>query len=144
MGGISMRLTLVFSLLTACSPPGGLVSKDAITSSCAVATGIYLNEATLRSKDGDCPRMKDHTRDKLQFEEGEFISPGAALIPCATQQNECTLTIACQVLDLEMRFTGEMTEDASRLVGVATFSGTGACRSAIYDMDAAWRPDLSP
>ena len=81
---------------------------------------------------------------RFAFEEGEFISPGAALIPCATQQNECTLTIACQVLDLEMRFTGEMTEDASRLVGVATFSGTGACRSAIYDMDAAWRPDLSP
>ena len=121
-----------------------MVSKEAITSSCAVATGIYLNEASLRSKDGDCPRMKDHTRDELQFEEGEFISPEAALIPCATQQNECALTIACQVLELEMRFTGEITDDASRLVGVATFSGTGACRSAVYDMDAARRPDLSP
>lgn len=135
-----MRVVLLAVMLTACGKPDGTVTRDPITSSCAVATGTYVNEATLRSKVGDCPRMKDHTRDRLVFDQGSFVSPDAVLVPCTTQQTECTLTVTCQMFDLEMVFTGEVMDDASRLVGVATFSGSGACRSAVYDMEATRPP----
>ena len=136
-----MRVELLtVLLLTGCGQSGGMVTRDPITSSCAVATGTYVNEATLRSKEGDCPRMKDYTRDRLLFDQGVFVSPEAVLVPCSTQQRECTLTVTCQMFDLEMVFTGELMDDASRIVGVATFSGSGACRSAVYDMEAARPP----
>jgi hypothetical protein len=132
-----MRVVLLtVVLVTACGQPAGVVTTDPLTSSCGMATGTWVNEATRRSKEGDCPRMKAYTRDRLEFDEGAYVSPAAAFIPCSTQQTACTLTVTCQMFDLEMVFTGELMDDATRLVGVATFSGTGACRSAVYDMEA--------
>ena len=112
---------------------------EGLTSACALATGSYVSEATLRSESGDCPRAKAHTRDRLDFDEQGFVSPAAVFIPCSTEQVDCTLTVTCQVLDQRMVFTGELVDDATRLVGVATFSGDGACKSAVYDV-AAVRP----
>lgn len=131
-----MRAVLLTVVVMGCGTPPDAVITGPLTSSCAVAAGTYVNEAVLRSREGDCPRMKEHTRDRLEFDGGVFVSPAAAFIPCATQQTQCTLTVTCQMFDLEMVFTGELMDDASRLVGVATFSGTGTCRSAVYDMEA--------
>lgn len=133
-----MRVVLLtVVVLTGCGPPPGIVSRDSLTISCPAVSGTFVNEAFLRSKDGVCARMKEHTRDRLEFEEGAFVSPAAVFVPCATQQTQCTVTVTCQMFDLKMVYTGELMDDATRLVGVATFSGTGDCRSAVYDMEAA-------
>lgn len=136
--GLPIRVGVFGVLLvtSSCTEPRA-VFTDSLTSACALASGSYVSEATLRSKAGDCPRAKAHTRDRLDFDEQGFVSPAAVFIPCSTEQVECTLTISCQVLDQEMVFTGELLDDATRLVGVATFSGEGACTSAVYDVAAA-------
>lgn len=135
--GLPIRVVLLGVLLvSSCSEPRAVLAEG-LTRACALATGTYVSEATLRSKSGDCPRAKAHTRDRLEFDGQGFVSPAAVFIPCSTEQVECTLTITCQVLDQEMVFTGELLDDATRLVGVATFSGDGACTSAIYDVAAA-------
>ncbi len=135
--GFRIRVVLLGVLLvTSCTEPPAVL-KEGLTSACALATGTYVSEATLRSKSGDCPRAKAHTRDRLEFDGRGFVSPAAVFIPCSTGQVECTLTVTCQVLDQQMVFTGELLDDDTRLVGVATFSGDGACTSAIYDVAAA-------
>ena len=127
----------VVLLTTACNEPQGVIASE-LTSSCALATGTYVSEATLRSKAGVCPRAKDHTRDRMVFDDdGAFISPAAVFIPCSTAQVACNVNITCQVLDLQLKFTGELVDEGSRLVGVATFTGSGDCKSIIYDVDAA-------
>lgn len=126
----------VLMVTSSCTEPRPVL-RDSLTSACALASGSYISSATLRSKSGDCPRAKEHTRDRLDFDDQGFVSPAAVFIPCSTEQVDCTLTVTCQVLDQQMVFTGELVDDATRLVGVATFSGDGACTSAIYDVDAA-------
>ncbi len=128
----------VICSVTSCTESRAVLTEG-LTSTCALATGSYVSEATLRSKSGDCPRAKAHTRDRLDFDEQGFVSPAAVFIPCSTEQVDCTLTVTCQVFDQRMVFTGELVDDATRLVGVATFSGDGACKSAVYDV-AAVRP----
>ena len=136
--GSRIRVVLfgVFWVTASCTEPRAVLTEG-LTSACALATGIYVSEATLRSKSGDCPRAKAHTRDRFEFDDQGFVSPAAVFIPCSTEQVDCTVTVTCQVLDQEMVFEGELLDDATRLVGVATFSGEGACTSAIYDVAAA-------
>lgn len=139
MMGVAIRGVLLAVLVTACDRAQG-TWEGALTTSCPLATGIYVSEATLRSKEGDCPRAKPHTRDRLEFDGGVFVSPAAVFIPCRTAQHECTITVTCQVLDQQMVFRGDVASDASSIVGVATFSGNGACKSAVYDLEATRSP----
>lgn len=133
-----MRVGLfaVVLLVTSCGEPRGVITSAPLTSTCAIATGTYVAEETLQSKSGVCPRMKEHSRDRLVFDDGVFVSPAAAFIPCKTTQDECTVIVTCQVLDMEMVFRGEVVDEGARLVGVATFTGKGDCKSAVYDVDA--------
>lgn len=137
--GKPTRGALLTVLVMSCASDDGSW-EGALTSSCPLADGTYVNEATLRSLEGDCPRMKPHTRDRLEFDGGAFISPAAVFIPCSTELKACALTVTCQVLDLQMVFTGDVAEDASRIAGVATFRGSGACKRAVYDMEATRAP----
>ncbi len=134
-----MRVVLlsVGFLVTSCGEPRGVITSSPLTSTCSIASGTYVAEESLQSKEGICPRMKEHSRDRLELADGVFVSHAAAFIPCNTKQDECTLIVTCQVLDMEMVFRGEVVDDGARLVGVATFTGKGDCKSAVYDVDAA-------
>ena len=137
MGPAIRVVVLATAVLVSSCGEQGAVTTSALTASCPLATGTYVSEATMRSMGGTCPRAKEHTRDRLEFDEGGFISPAAVFIPCTTEQDQCSLTVTCQVLDLKMVFAGELVDDATRIVGVATFSGEGDCKSVVYDVDAA-------
>lgn len=136
--GMSMRVVLLAVVLpvTSCGEPQAVLISALTSSSCPLASGTYVSEATLRSKRGTCPNAKAHTRDRLVFDETGFVSPSEVFIPCTTAQDQCTLTITCQVLDLQMVFSGELVDDANHITGVATFSGSGDCKSVIYDVEA--------
>jgi hypothetical protein len=128
-------LVVVAWSLASCGDDRGTVSS-ALTQTCALASGIYVSEVTRVSQDGTCAISKGFSRDKLEFAEGAFISPAAVLIPCKTQQLECSLVVSCQVLDLDMVFKGELDVGADRIEGTLTFSGKGECKSAVYDLVA--------
>ncbi len=122
-------------VLMSCGPSLSVVTSP-LNSSCALATDIYVSEATLRSKEGQCPKAKNHSRDRLEFDEGVFVSPAAAFVPCTTQQAECTITVTCRAFAQKMVFTGEIMDEGARLAGVVTFTGEPDCTSRVYDMEA--------
>ena len=125
----------VVVVMSSCGSAEGVVTSP-LTSSCAVATDTYVSEATLRSKDGQCPKAKGHSRDRLEFDQGTFVSPAAAIMSCTTEQIECTITVTCRAFAQKMVFTGAILDEGARLAGVVTFTGEPDCRSTVYDMEA--------
>jgi hypothetical protein len=124
----------VFALASACGrelPPPPAPPEW----TCPHIGGNFYAYSFLRATEGTCGVAPKYSSGKVEFSDGQFVSPLGALLRCDTTQDDCAVDITCttNVIRAKMTYDGTMKADGGSFYGVARIDGSyQGCTSVTY------------